>query len=163
MKNKTFRIEERAEVLRVYEVTAEDEDRAAGMIYGAAVDPVSVEDIESSMHVSRINSEDCVRREGKSDTFKQPKDVDDFIAIWGMMDSVVRSVKKGTALSTWKRESVPVDVDGKSFTIRSAGRLTQLRYAHIVANRYWYREFFARDMQNWRRLYAVFASVISME
>jgi len=163
MKSNTFRIEERAEVLRVYEVTAEDEDRAVDLIHDAAVDPVSVEDIESSIRVSRINGGDCVRGEKKSDMFRRPKDVDDYIAIWGMMDSVVRSVKKGAALSAWVRDAVPVDVDGKSFTFRSAGRKVQLRYAHIVANRYWYKDFFARDMQNWRRLYAVFASVISMK
>ena len=157
-----YRVEERAEVLRVYEVSAANEIDAEDKIYDGNVDPVSVEDIESSIRVLQITSARRVLERTRSKAFERPKDIDDYIAIWGMMDSVIRSVKKGAALSFWKRNSVPVDINGKPFTIRSGGRLVRLRYAHLVANRYWYKDYFARDMENWQRLYGVFASVVNM-
>ena len=152
MRIKAYRVEERAEVLRVYEVSAANEVDAADKIYDGNVDPVSVKDVESSVHVLPITSTRRVLEREKSRTFKRPKDIDDYLAIWGMMDSVIRSVKTGAALSFWKRNSVPVDFDGKPFTVRSGGRMTRLRYAHLVANRYWHRDYFARDMKNWQRL-----------
>ena len=163
MRINAYRIEERAEVLRVYEVSAANEIDAADKIYDGNVDPVSVEDIESSIQVVPITRGLRVLESERSKAFKRPRDIDDYIATWGMMDSVIRSVKTGAALSFWKRNSVPVDIDGKPFTIRSEGRMIRLRYAHIVANRHWYKDCFARDMKNWQRLYGVFASAVSMK
>ena len=160
---KAYRVEEQAEVLRVYEVTAANEVEATDKIYDGNVDPVFVEDVDSSISVFPIAGDHQVPVMEKLKGFKRPKDVDDYIAIWGMMDSVIRSVKRGAALSFWKRNSVPVDVDGNAFKIRYRGRLVRLRYEHIIVNRYLHKNYFARDMQNWQRMYGAFVSALGMK
>lgn len=102
------------------------------------------------------------RRQSRVLLDKKPKDVEDYIAIWGWMDSVVCAIKRGPALSFWKMHSVPRDVDGTEFRVLCNGRLVKLRYSYVVANRFWFKEFFVKDMRNWRRLYGVFASAVSM-
>jgi len=94
--------------------------------------------------------------------FKKPKSVDGYIETWGLMDSLIRATKKGAALSYWKRHSVPLDADGRSLLVHTERGLEELRYSHIEDSRYWFEEFFRRDMRNWNRLYDVFLTAFSM-
>lgn len=95
--------------------------------------------------------------------FKKPKDVERYVTIWGWMDDIVRTTKKGKALTYWKQHSVPRDSNGKLFNICCNGKLAKLGYADITVNRYGHSEFFAEDMRHYERLYSVFARTINMK
>lgn len=80
-------------------------------------------------------------------TFKKPKNVEEFIQIWGWMDDVIIKTKKKTAYNYWKKNGTPNGMD----------------YDNVIVNRYWFRDYFRIELRNdYTRIYKVFIEALSI-
>jgi hypothetical protein len=80
-------------------------------------------------------------------TFKKPKNVEEFIQIWGWMDDVIIKTKKKTAYNYWKKNGTP-----------NGGN-----YDSIIVNRYLFKYYFSIELKNdYTRIYNVFLDTLSI-
>lgn len=80
--------------------------------------------------------------------FIKPKDVEELIHIWGLMDSIVKTTKRGDPLKFWCKFGTPMGVP----------------YNDVVIKRRVYKKEFKRELNNmYDRMYHIFAIAMGMK
>ena len=78
--------------------------------------------------------------------FKKPKCVEEFIQIWGWMDSIIKMTKTKKAIDYWMNCGTPM----------------YMKYDDVIVNRYWFEKEFTKELKHYRRIYGVFNQAMAM-